>query len=50
MNYYKNVGYYEGFNGKWYCSISYQEFNSKSEVKKFIKSNNTNQGMTLCSE
>ena len=47
MNYYKSVGYYKGFNNKWYCSISYEEFNSKAEVKAFIKQSKINQGDLL---
>ena len=43
MKYYKNVGYYKGMNGKYYCSISYAEFATKREVKKFIK-NKINNG------
>ena len=39
MNTYKNIGYYKGFNNRWYCSISYESFNTKLDVKKYIKLN-----------
>ena len=36
---YKNIGWWKAFNGKYYCSISYESFSTKSEVKKYIKLN-----------